>query len=149
MVGQNLGAGKPDRAQRAVWLTCFYNMTFLGLIGVAFVAVPESIAHLFTADPAVSSYAVDCLRIIGYGNVTYAFGMVMLQSFNGAGDTVTPTIINTIGFLFCEIPLAWALAFPAHMKVRGVFASIPIAETFIALMGLFMFTRGKWKKRII
>jgi putative MATE family efflux protein len=149
MVGQNLGAGKPARAERAVWLTAFYNMTFLGFIGLALIAVPEPIARLFTSDPLVGSYAVDCLRIVGYGNLTYAFGMVMLQAFNGAGDTVTPTVINTIGFLFCEIPLAWALAFPLHMKVRGVFASIPIAETLIALMGLFLFTRGSWKKRLI
>jgi Na+-driven multidrug efflux pump len=149
MVGQNLGAGKPERAQRSVWLTCFYNMIFLGLIGVAFVTAPEAIARVFTSDPLVASYAVDCLRIVGYGNVTYAFGMVMLQAFNGAGDTVTPTVINTIGFLFIEIPLAWTLAFPSHLQVRGVFASIPIAESLIALMGLFMFTRGRWKMRKI
>ena len=105
--------------------------------------------RLFTSDRQVASNSVDCLRIVGYGNLTYAFGMVMLQAFNGAGDTVTPTLINTIGFVFCEIPLAWALAFPAHMKVRGVFASIPLAETLIALMGLYMFTRGTWKQRKI
>ena len=149
MVGQNLGAGKPERAERAVWLTGFYNMIFLGVIGLAFIAAPEPIARLFTGDPLIASYAVDCLRIIAYGNLTYAFGMVILQAFNGAGDTVTPTIVNTIGFLFSEIPLAWALAFPLHMKVRGVFVSIPLAETLIALMGLFMFTRGRWKKRRI
>ena len=149
MVGQNLGAGKPERAQRAVWLTCVYNTIFLGLIGVTFVSVPWPIARLFTSDPLVSSYAVDCLRIVGYGNVTYALGMVMLQAFNGAGDTVTPTVINTVGFLLIEIPLAWALAYPAGLQVRGVFAAIPIAETLIALMGLFMFTRGRWKKRKI
>jgi Na+-driven multidrug efflux pump len=124
-------------------------MIFLGLIGVAFVTAPEAIARVFTSDPLVASYAVDCLRIVGYGNVTYAFGMVMLQAFNGAGDTVTPTVINTIGFLFIEIPLAWTLAFPSHLQVRGVFASIPIAESLIALMGLFMFTRGRWKMRKI
>jgi len=146
MVGQNLGAGKPERAERAVWLTCFYTMAFLGFIGLVFVVAPEPIARLFTSDALVSAYAVDCLRIVGYGNLGYAFGMVMLQAFNGAGDTVTPTVINTIGFLFCEIPLAWALAFPLHMQVRGAFASIPIAESLIALMGLFMFTRGRWKK---
>jgi Na+-driven multidrug efflux pump len=124
-------------------------MAFFGFIGLAFIAVPEPITRVFASDALVGSYAVDCLRIIGYGNLSYAFGMVMLQAFSGAGDTVTPTIINTIGFLFCEIPLAWALAFPAHMKVRGVFASIPIAESLIALMGLCMFTRGRWKKRRI
>ncbi|HTP85909.1 MAG TPA: MATE family efflux transporter [Bryobacteraceae bacterium] len=149
MVGQNLGAGKPDRAERSVWLTGFYNMLFLGLVGIAFVAIPSPIASIFTSDPTVKAYTIDCLRIIAWGNLTYAFGMVMLQAFNGAGDTVTPTVINTIGFLLGEIPLAWALAFPLHMQVRGVFASIPIAESFIALMGLFMFTRGRWKKRKI
>jgi putative MATE family efflux protein len=149
MVGQNLGAGKPERAERAVWLTCLYTMTFLGFAGLAFIVMPDPIVRLFTSDRQVASNSVDCLRIVGYGNLTYAFGMVMLQAFNGAGDTVTPTLINTIGFVFCEIPLAWALAFPAHMKVRGVFASIPLAETLIALMGLYMFTRGTWKQRKI
>jgi putative MATE family efflux protein len=149
MVGQNLGAKRPERAQRAVWMTVAYNMLFLGMVGVAFVSVPGLIAGVFTSDPLVLRYAIDCLRIVGYGNLTYAFGMVMLQAFNGAGDTVTPTVINTIGFVFMEIPLAWALAYPAHMQVRGVFASIPIAESIIALMGLFMFTRGRWKLRQI
>jgi len=149
MVGQNLGAKKPERAQRAVWMTVTYNMLFLGLVGVAFVSAPGFIAGVFTSDPRVLAFAIDCLRIVGYGNLTYAFGMVMLQAFNGAGDTVTPTVINTIGFIFMEIPLAWALAYPAHLQVRGVFASIPIAEGLIALMGLFMFTRGKWKLRKI
>ena len=100
-------------------------------------------------DPAVVPYGVDCLRILGYGNVVYAFGMVMVQSFNGAGDTVTPTIINVIGFWLCEIPLAWALAYSAGWGVSGVFAAIPISEAFITLMGLAMFMRGSWKQRKI
>ena len=149
MVGQNLGARKPERAERAVWLTSFYNMLFLGLVGIAFILFPRAIAGLFTSDAAVLGYAIDCLRIIAWGNITYAFGMVMIQAFNGAGDTVTPTIINVIGFWFCEVPLAWALAFGAHMEVRGVFVSIPIAELFLSLMSLAMFVRGNWKTRKI
>lgn len=145
MVGQNLGANKPERAERAVWLTSFYNMLFLGFVGISFILFPRAIAGLFTSDAAVLVYAVDCLRIIAWGNLAYAFGMVMIQAFNGAGDTVTPTIINVIGFWLCEVPLAWGLAYGAHMEVRGVFASIPIAEIFISLMCLAMFVRGRWK----
>ena len=93
----------------------------------------------------MSRYAIECLRIVGYGNVAYAFGMVMVQAFNGAGDTVTPTIINLIGFWLCQIPLAWTLAFRSGLEVTGVFWSIPTAELLITLMGLAMFMRGRWK----
>lgn len=149
MIGQNLGAKKPERGERAVYLTGLYNMLFLGFVAAIFIAAPWQIVGLFTTDPTVAPFAVDCLRIVAFGNIAYAFGMVMVQAFNGAGDTVTPTIINVIGFWVCEIPLAWALAYPAGMGVRGVFTSIPIAEVFITLMGLFMFMRGTWKQRKI
>jgi Na+-driven multidrug efflux pump len=89
------------------------------------------------------------LRTIGFGNVAYAFGMVMVQAFNGAGDTVTPTLINMIGFWLCEIPLAWALAFYWGMGVQGIFLAIPIAHAFITVMGVTMFLRGSWKRRSI
>jgi len=111
-----------------------------------FIAVPEQIVRLFTTDSVVSPFAVNCLRIIALGNLCYAWGMVMVQAFNGAGDTVTPTLINMVGFWLCEIPLAWALAFPAGMQVRGVFTAIPISELFITAMGLIVFLRGRWKK---
>jgi len=149
MVGQNLGAKKPRRAERAVYLTGGYNMLFLGMVAAAFIGIPEMIVRLFTTDPAVAPYAVDCLRVVAYGNLAYAFGMVLVQAFNGAGDTVTPTIINLIGFWMLEIPLAWALAYRASMGVRGVFAAIPISELVITLMGLAMFLRGSWKRRKI
>jgi putative MATE family efflux protein len=149
MVGQNLGAGKPDRAERAVWLTGFYNMLFLAAVALVFIAAPEPIVHLFTSDAAVAAFAVDCLRIVAYGNIAYAYGMVMVQAFNGAGDTVTPTIINIFGFWLFEVPLAWVLAYWAGMGVAGVFASIPIAEAAITLLGMAMFWRGKWKQRRI
>jgi Na+-driven multidrug efflux pump len=149
MVGQNLGARKPERAERAVYLTAFYNMLFLAAVAVVFIAVPEAIVGLFTSDPRVVPYAVDCLRIIGFGNLAYAFGMVMVQAFNGAGDTMTPTIINVIGFWLFEIPLAWWLAFPARLGVRGVYTAIPIAELLITLMGFGMFLRGRWKEKQI
>jgi Na+-driven multidrug efflux pump len=149
MVGQNLGAGKPDRAERAVWLTGAYNAVFLAVVAVAFIAFPQPIVSLFSSDPGVLRYGVDCLRVIAYGNVAYAFGMVMVQAFNGAADTITPTLINLIGFWMCEIPLAYALAFATGMGVHGVFAAIPISEALITVMGLAMFVRGRWRTRRI
>ena len=149
MVGQNLGAHKPERAQRAVFLTGLYNMAILGAVAAVFIGMPNVIVRLFTADPAVAPYAIDCLRVIAFGNLAYAWGMVMIQAFNGAGDTVTPTLINVFGFWFCEIPLAWMLAFHAHLRVHGVFAAIPISEALITLMGLAMFVQGSWKRKRI
>src|SRR5216683_1997439 len=109
LVGQNLGAKQPERAETSVWRTGFYNMIFLGIIGLLFVAFAEPIVKLFTHDPQVVPLAASCLRIISYGNIGYAYGMVMLQAFNGAGDTVTPTIVNFFGFWLLEIPLAYFL----------------------------------------
>jgi putative MATE family efflux protein len=149
MMGQNLGARKPERAERAVYLTGCYNMAILAVVAAVFIVVPEALVRLFTSDPLVALHAVDCLRIIAYGNLGYAFGMVLVQAFNGAGDTVTPTIINVIGFWLCEIPLAWILAHPAGMGVRGVFTSIPISELLITVIGFVMFRRGGWRTRRI
>lgn len=147
MVGQNLGAQKPERAERAVYLTGFYNMAVLAVVAVVFIAMPHAIVALFTSDPAVGSFAVSCLRIVALGNLAYAFGMVMIQAFNGAGDTVTPTLINIVGFWACEIPLAWVLAFHTQLHVRGVFAAIPIAETLITVLSAAIFVRGRWKRK--
>lgn len=149
MVGQNLGAKKPERAERAVYITGLYNTIVLGLVAIVFVFFPRQLVNVFTTDPTVVPFAVECLRVIGFGNVIYAWGMVMVQAFNGAGDTVTPTWINIIGFWLCEIPLAWILAYPAGMGVSGVFYSIPIAETVITALGLWVFMRGRWKTRVI
>jgi putative MATE family efflux protein len=149
MVGQNLGAQRPQRAERAVYLTGFYNMIFLAAVAALFIGMPERIIALFTRDPSMAAAGVDCLRIIGYGNVIYAFALVMVQAFNGAGDTVTPTVINVFSFWLCEIPLAWVLAYRAGLGVRGVFWSIPIAETVMTAMALIMFWKGGWKRRRI
>jgi putative MATE family efflux protein len=149
LVGQNLGAGHPERAEKAVWRTGLYNMIFLGLVGVVFIAVPEPIVRLFTSDPAVMPLAAACLRIISYGNLGYAYFMVMMQAFNGAGDTITPTIVNFFGFWLLEIPLAYLLAIPLHMRSNGAFFSIAIAETSMAIASAILFKRGKWKKQNI
>src|SRR5438552_8057902 len=145
LVGQNLGAKQPDRAETSVWRTGFYNMLFLGGVGVFFILFAEPIVRLFTHDPAVVPLGTSCLRILSYGNVGYAYGMVMLQAFNGAGDTVTPTIVNLFGFWLLEIPLAWWLALRAGFASNGVFFSIVIAEAAIAVAGILLFRRGRWK----
>jgi putative MATE family efflux protein len=145
LVGQNLGAGKPERAESSVWRTGFYNMLFLGSVGVLLIIFAEPTVRLFTHDPDVVPLAASCLRILSYGNIGYAYGMVMLQSFNGAGDTITPTIVNLFGFWFLEIPLAYWLAIPMNLRSKGVFLSIVIAECCIAAAGIVLFKRGRWK----
>ncbi|MGA7560784.1 MAG: MATE family efflux transporter [Terriglobales bacterium] len=149
LVGQNLGAKKPERAEQAVWRTGFYNMIFLGSLGVFFVFMAEPIARLFTHDAAVVPLAASCLRIISYGNIGYAYGMVMLQAFNGAGDTVTPTIVNFFGFWMLEIPLAYWLAIPMGLRSKGAYIAIVIAEGSIAAASALLFKRGKWKTQKI
>ena len=149
LVGQNLGARKPERAEQAVWRTGFYNMLFLGSVGVFFILFAEPIIRLFTHDPAVVPLGASCLRIISYGNVGYAYGMVMLQAFNGAGDTVTPTIVNFFGFWLLEIPLAYWLAIPLGLRSNGAYFSIVIAEAAIAAASAVLFKRGRWKTRKI
>jgi MATE family, multidrug efflux pump len=149
LVGQNLGAGKPDRAERSVWLTGFYNMLFLGGVAVVFILFPAPIIRLFTNDPAVIRVGVSCLRVVSYGNLAYAYGMVMVQSFNGAGDTFTPTVVNIFGYWLFQIPVAYLLAFHTNLGPTGVFAAIPIAETAIAIVGVTLFRRGRWKTKKI
>jgi putative MATE family efflux protein len=145
LVGQNLGAKQPERAEQSVWRTGFYNMIFLGSIGVLFAIFAEPAVRLFTHDPAVVPLAASCLRIISLGNIGFAYGMVMLQAFNGAGDTLTPTIVNVFGFWILEIPLAYFLAIPGHMRSNGVFISIVVAECAMAVAGIILFRRGRWK----
>ncbi len=149
LVGQNLGAGHPERAEQAVWRTGLYNMLFLGLIGVVFIFTATPLVRLFTHDPAVVPLAASALRILSYGNIAYAYGMVMLQAFNGAGDTVTPTIVNFFGFWVLEIPLAWWLSLHQGLHSTGVFLSIVIAQAAVAATGMLLFRRGKWKRQMI
>ncbi len=149
LVGQNLGANEPERAEAAVWRTGFYNMLFLGSIGLLFVFFATPIVRLFTHDPAVVTEAAACLRIVSYGNIGYAYGFVMLQAFNGAGDTVTPTLVNLCGFWFFEIPLAYWLAIRAGWQSHGAYWAIVIAEGSIAAASAILFKRGKWKAQKI
>lgn len=149
MVGQALGAGKPDRAERAVWRAGLFNMVFLGITGVLFVVLAEPIIRIFTSDPQVIPYGMDCLRIIACGFLFYAYGMVFTQSFNGAGDTTTPTVINLFVFWLWEIPLAYVLAVTFGFGPHGVFLAIGIAFSTLAIISGIMFRRGKWKKSSI
>jgi putative MATE family efflux protein len=149
LVGQNLGAGKPWRAEQAVWRTGFYNMLFLGSVAIVFIAFAGPLVRLFTSDPHVIVVGVDCLRFISYGYPFYAFGMVVVQAFNGAGDTTTPTMVNLFCYWLWEIPLAYALAIPLGLGPRGVFLAIAIAESTTACVGVLMFRRGRWKQAVV
>src|SRR5205809_2122592 len=149
LVEQNLGAKQPERAQTSVWSTGFYNVLFLGVIGIFFVVFAEPVIRLFTNDALVVPLAVTCLRILSYGNIAYAYGMVMLQAFNGAGDTVTPTIAHFSGFWLPQLPLAYFLAITVNMRSSGVFWSIVVAEAAIAAAGVVLFKRGRWKAQQI
>jgi Na+-driven multidrug efflux pump len=149
MVGQALGARNPERADRAVWQAGFYNMIFLGIIGLLFIFFAPQIIWFYTDDPNVAHYGVDCLRIVAYGFLFYAYGMVLGQSFNGAGDTWTPTIINLFVFWLWEIPLAYVLSVKAGMGPRGVFFAMMIAFSTLAIVSAAVFRRGRWKKRVV
>ncbi|MFZ0395970.1 MAG: MATE family efflux transporter [Terracidiphilus sp.] len=149
LVGQNLGAGKPERAAQAVWRTGLYNMLFLGTIGVFFVVFARPAVSLFVNDAAVIPIAALALRTFACGNVGYAYGMVMLQAFNGAGDTWTPTVVNFFGFWVLELPLAWVLARPMGMHAEGAFLAIVIAECSMAVAGVVLFRQGRWKRKRI
>jgi MATE family, multidrug efflux pump len=149
MVGQALGAGNPDRAERAVWRAGFYNMIFLGIVGLVFIVFAPQIIWFFTIDQNVAQYGVDCLRIVAYGFLFYAYGMVLGQSFNGAGDTWTPTIINLFVFWLWEIPLAYVLALVLQLGPRGVFIAITIAFSTLAVVSAAVFRRGRWKRKVV
>jgi len=149
LVGQNLGAGKPERAEKSVWRTGFYNMLFLGGVGLIFIAFAEKIIALFTSDPAVAPLAVTGLRVLSYGYISYAWGMVVTAAFNGAGDTTTPTVLNLFCFWVCQIPAAWLLSFHTSLGPRGVFVAVIIGDTLLAITSILLFRRGRWKKTVL
>jgi Na+-driven multidrug efflux pump len=149
LVAQAFGAGKPDRAERAVWIAAMYNFFFLGSVSLVFFFGAHGIVSLFTADAAVAGFARTGLRVIAAGFVLYAYGMVMSQSFNGAGDTWTPTWLGFFCFWLLEIPLAYVLAVHMHLGPLGVFIAIPSAFSAYAIAALVMFRRGEWKAKVV
>jgi putative MATE family efflux protein len=143
LVGQNLGAAKPDRAEKSVWITGLANMVFLGIVAIVFIFLAEPVIAIFTSDPDVVSYGVACLRYISYGYIFYAYGMVIGQAVNGAGDTRTPTWLNFACFWVWELPLAYGLAYWAGFGPEGVFFAITIAFSTFAVASVVLFRRGK------
>jgi putative MATE family efflux protein len=145
LVGQNLGAQRPDRAEQAVWKASFYNFVFLGGVGVLFLLLATPIVRLFTPDPAVVAMGALCLRIVSAGFLFYGYGMVVTQAFNGAGDTRTPTLLNFVCFWLIELPIGWVLAHALGLGPAGVFWAITVAFSAIAVAGVILFRRGGWK----
>ncbi|WP_224245003.1 MATE family efflux transporter [Hyalangium gracile] len=145
LVGQSLGAGKPERGEQAVWTAARYNMIFLGSVGLIFILAAEPLIGLFTQDAEAATYGVRCLRIVSCGFLFYAFALVLEQAFNGAGDTVTPTLMNLGCFWVLELPLAWVLANPMGLGPSGAFLSILISYCMLAVVSVVLFRRGRWK----
>jgi putative MATE family efflux protein len=149
MVGQSLGAGKPERAQEAVWTATKYDVAFLTLIGLVFLLFTPGIVGVFTPDAAVAAVAISGLRILSLGFPLFAAGMVLEQAFNGAGDTWTPTKINFFVYWLLQIPLAWVLARPFGFEQQGVFIAVPIAYSVFAIVAGVLFRQGKWKTKYV
>ena len=148
LVGQNLGAKNPDRAERSVWKTSLVCSIYMLIIMLAFLLIPHFFIHLFSAKGTQSyDVAVSCLKIMGMGMVFYGFEMIVAQAFNGAGDTYTPTLLNLIAFWLIQIPLAYYLAKVVGMRENGVFYSILISEAALAVLGIIIFKIGRWKTR--
>jgi putative MATE family efflux protein len=146
LVGQNLGARQPERAERSVWIAGLATTGFLAAVSLVYISFNEALVRIFTSEARVVAAGAECLRIVSYGYLVYAWGMVMAQAFNGAGDTITPTKINFFCFWLLEIPLAYLLAIPLGGKEIGVYWSIVIAEATAGLVAIGLFRRGTWKQ---
>ena len=145
LVGQNLGAEKPERAEQSVWRASKYNAIFMTVIGIVMIVLAPQIVSLFSTEPDVIRYGTSCLRILGVGYPMYAVGMIIIQALNGAGDTTTPSVMNFICFWLLQIPLAYWLATAADFGPNGVFVAIVIAETILTVMAVAVFRTGKWR----
>ncbi len=149
LVGQNLGAQQPERAEKSVWKVAKYNAAFMAFVSLLFLVGAELFVRFITSDENVIPVAVEALRIVSLGYIFYGVGMVMMNAFNGAGDTRTPTWINLFGFWAFQIPLAYWLSVMLNMGPTGVFIAIITAETAISIAAVILFRKGKWKKTVI
>ena len=152
LVGQNLGAQQPDRAERSAWVVGIANMVFLGLVSIIFIAIPDAFIGFFVSagnEPVVMSSGITCLRVVSFGFLVYALGQVMVNSINGAGDTATPVWINFVAFWLIEIPLAYLFTKMLDLQINGVCYAILIAETALTLIAMAVFRRGKWKLKVV
>jgi putative MATE family efflux protein len=147
MVGQSLGANKPDRAERSVWIAGFYNMIFLGIVGLIFLIFAPGIVRLFTTEPEPLRQGILCLRIVSSGFLLFAYGMVLEQSFNGAGAPWTPTVINLFCFWLFELPAAYVMAISLGWGPVGVYIAMTISFGALAVVSGVLFRRGKWKTK--
>lgn len=146
LVGQNLGAGEPERAEKSVWRTCFFNLLFMVVVTLIFYLFARPLVALFSADPIVIHHGVQCLQVICLGYIFYAYGMVVNQGFNGAGDTRTPTILSLFGFWVFQIPIAYLLSKPLAMGTMGVYLAIVLTESAMAIVAVLLFRKGTWKR---
>lgn len=147
LVGQNLGANEPTRAETSVWRAAFFNFLFLVAVAIIFFVFAKPIISWFNNDPLAVATGVNCLRIVCLGYLFFAYGMVISQSFNGAGDTLTPTLMNLVCFWAIEIPLAYLLAKKLALGPEGVYISVAFSESLLAIIGVILFRRGKWKMK--
>ncbi|MCB1845773.1 MAG: hypothetical protein KDI09_22570, partial [Halioglobus sp.] len=149
LVGQNLGAGRPERAERAVWAAARYNAAFLTALGLLLLVFAPQIVGWFSSDPEILRYGTSCMRIMGVGYPMYAVGMIIIQALNGAGDTRMPSALNFLCFWMIQIPLAYWLATSAEFGPDGVFLSIVISESLLTVLAVLLFRRGGWRLRTV
>lgn len=149
LVGQNLGAKQPERAEKSVWRAAFFNMVFLGTVSLIFLLFAPRLVGIFSHDPVVIGFGASCLRIISLCYVLYAYGMVIVQAFNGAGDTRTPTLINLVCFWIVQLPLAFLLGRRLQLGPNGVYFAILITEVLLALIAIYVFRLGRWTKKVV
>ncbi len=146
LVGQNLGAKQPDRAEKSVWITGKYNAYFMAAVSLLYLFFAKDIISFFNTTPIVVERGALCLQVIAAGYVFYAYGMVLTQAFNGAGDTQTPTKINLVSFWVYQLPFAYLAAFTLGWESTGVFVAITTAEVLLAVIAMIWFKKGSWKK---
>lgn len=149
LVGQNLGARQPERAEQSVWRASFFNAVFLGAVSLIFLIFAPQLVGLFSMDPLVIRYGASCLRIISLCYVLWAYGEIIVQAFNGAGDTWTPTLINFFVYWVVQLPVAFILAMKFHLGPNGAYYGILAAETLLALISIYVFRKGKWKEKVV
>ena len=149
LVGQNLGNKDPEKAEKSVLMTMKFNIIYMLIVSVIFYGLSNYLVSIFTTEEHIKIVAKEGMYILATGFLLYGIGMVMMNAFNGAGDTMTPTIINFVGFWLFQIPLAYVLTYHFNLKEEGVFIAIPVSETFIAILAFILFKRGKWKQKIV
>jgi len=149
LVGQNLGAKRPERAEESVWRAAFFNTVFLGAVSLIFLVFAPQLVGIFSRDPVVIGNGANCLRIISLCYVFYAYGLIIVQAFNGAGDTRTPLLINLFCFWIVQLPLAFALGRRLNLGLNGIYFAIPITEVLLASITIYVFRKGWWKQKVV